>query len=155
MAQVSQQSAEVEKQQTAHEAELQQLLGAVGGLQALMQHACVTGGPLSHSPRSDAACLLDTKAIPGLRALMLRAFAQGPQVCLCHCKAGSASGVSKISRQLIWASVESSRWPGIFSAAQQLSAGDYGASLQEVKTGAQGPAALPNNTAGGQADSVA
>ncbi len=48
VAQVSRQSAEVEKQQTAHEADLQQLLGAVGGLQALIQHACVQGGSPRH-----------------------------------------------------------------------------------------------------------
>ena len=48
VAQVSKQSAVVEKQQIAHEADLQQLLGAVGGLPTLMQHACVTGGPFCH-----------------------------------------------------------------------------------------------------------
>ena len=54
LAQVSKQSAEVEKQQTAHEAHLQQLLGAVGGLPALMQQAYVTGGPPSYPVRTDA-----------------------------------------------------------------------------------------------------
>ena len=72
MAQLSKQSAEVEEQQTAHEADLQQLQGVVGGLQALMQHACGRGGPLSQSPRTDAACLPRSWGFQGLKALVQR-----------------------------------------------------------------------------------